>query len=438
MARKTKSIEDIEEVKVGEFTAKYFWAFTLVQLFLQKPSRTGKPFHVRGFHYWITKLAESFKKLPANNKHNQDLASNIDNNRLNDWDYIKGEFDKLEAGNHEYTNTASMHVGIDKALTQLRLRGFVDFEMIRDNKNDDAIARLEEQLAALGFYCDVDSLDSLSRSYTESHLSELSNFEVTINRNLTRSKFLHQDYFLLVVSEKDLYVEETAALCAKHGAEYIYFKGQPSLTRIAQVCFKAEKSGKPILLLYLADLDPAGLVMSNAFRKRMHQIYPRDDHIVKRVMLTRDQVVENGFPTMMKGEKKIPEKTMEWYIDKTGGDTMCELNALDEEEFIPILEAELEQYSGIDLDKADNAELIKKATAEKEEMESKIDLDQFKYEYLVIKEKHDTLADKINAFFESIAEESEELEKLKDEFRSKVQDHVQEIIEEVHPEGDEE
>ena len=108
---------------------------------------------------------------------------------------------------------------------------------------------------------------------------------------------------------------------------------------------------KPILLLYISDLDVNGWDMPTSFQNAINEIYPREEHTMVRVALTREQVTEYHLPEAFDISDKNQTETQKLnFVKETGGEKCVELDALDESLLLKILEEKLEANAGLEED----------------------------------------------------------------------------------------
>lgn len=166
-----------------------------------------------------------------------------------------------------------------------------------------------------------------------------------------RPQFVNQSHRLVVVIEKATSKDRLTSICERYGADLLIFSGQLSVTRVNDIVQCARKEGKPIALFYICDLDCAGWYMPEAFFNRINDLYPRDDHIMRRVALTREQAVAMHLPAAFDlKEKGYSQSLKENFCTLSGGDTCIELDALSEPDLISFLEKDLSEFAGLEAD----------------------------------------------------------------------------------------
>ncbi len=212
-------------------------------------------------------------------------------------------------------------------------------------------------------------------------------------------------------------------ICMKYGANCLVVKGQSSFTRITDICRKAKKTNRPILVLGIYDLDCAGWDMIKAFMKRVRQKYPREHHKFERVALLREQAEKFNLPTSFEPDDKgYPEAQKERFYRESGGTTCIELDAMDNKEIRKVLETELKDYSGLKLDKIQERRFRKRENRTIKRIIDEYDPSEHEVKYKRFYERYNEFYDNIEKIKKYLRAKydfiSDQLYKIEDKIKS--------------------
>lgn len=103
-------------------------------------------------------------------------------------------------------------------------------------------------------------------------------------------------------------------------------RGYPSFTYVQRMASYVRRrlKGKKTIVLYLGDFDPSGVDIERDLTERLDR-YEAGDFVVKRIALTREQILEHQLPPLMvkKSDSRAPSFIAAY------GDESVELDALD-------------------------------------------------------------------------------------------------------------
>lgn len=278
---------------------------------------------LRGLHYFIATLPKEQRQIPS----------------------VRGTRRLYLNAKQEYKNLSEIWV-------KAQLRGLIDSDLIWDNRNEFIIERRSRSKVSI---LDLD-YSTISGYYFSFEISMLKTFEeftksVKIKPSFSINRFTSQFYEMIVVTEKLTVKAIIQNVCREHGANCLIVKGQSSYTRVRDICKKAKRNKRPILLLGIYDLDCAGWDMPTAFMRRVSQTYPHPHHKFIRVGLNREQAEEYDLPASFEPDDKgYPEVQKERFYRESGGKTCIELDAMDNRVIRESLREKLEIYSGLKLD----------------------------------------------------------------------------------------
>jgi hypothetical protein len=323
-----------------------------------------------------------------------------------------------------YENTLADYNRLVELIANARVRDLIPFSSIVDEKNDGARfmpARsdfggwIEPVLPDAGALPDLQTVDEMPawREFVDG--IEFRPFVETV------PTFAHQPRRIVVAIEKATSRDRLEALCQRHGADLLVFSGQFSLTRVHDVVNRANAEDKPVCLLYISDLDCGGWSMAPAFMRRIGQVYPRPDHLLERVALTRDQVGRYDLPSAFDPSSKGYTQTqIDRFVDESGGRSCVELDALDEPALLDLLDAALSRHSYLADDRAAEREARRQLRDEASDIAGAVDLSHFQNEYEAVAAEHDRIAREVRAFADGIGGRAVAVERWREDLIGRV------------------
>ncbi len=122
-----------------------------------------------------------------------------------------------------------------------------------------------------------------------------------------------QPYKIVLIGEKASLGEVLAPIARERGADLYLPTGESSSTLIYQMAKIGAADGRPMVVLYFSDCDPAGWQMGVSVCRKLQAFqslhFPALTYEVHRVALTPDQVREYGLPeTPLKETEKRADK----------------------------------------------------------------------------------------------------------------------------------
>jgi hypothetical protein len=137
-----------------------------------------------------------------------------------------------------------------------------------------------------------------------------------------------QPYRLVMVGEKASLAEVLAPVAERYAADLYLPTGEISDTLIHQMAKVGAEDGRPMVVLYFADADPAGWQMGISVARKLQAFqalhFPELDFEVRRVALTPAQVREYGLPST---PLKETERRADAWREATGTE-QTEIDAL--------------------------------------------------------------------------------------------------------------
>ena len=327
-------------------------------------------------------------------------------------------------GVRPYENTLADYNRLVTLIADARVRELIPFSSIIDEKNgapcfmparSDFNGWIEPTLPDAGALPDLQTVDGMPawREFVEG--IEFSPYVETV------PTFAHQPRRIVVAIEKATSRERLEAICQHHGADLLVFSGQFSLTRVHDVVDLAKAEDKPVCLLYISDLDCGGWSMAPAFMRRIYQVYPRPDHLLERVALTRDQVDRYELPPAFDPSAKGYTQTqIDRFVDESGGRACVELDALDELVMLDLLGRALARHSYRELDRAAEREARRRLRDEAGELYRTVDLSRFRDEYEAVAAEYNRIAREVRAFADGIGERVAAVERWQNDLISRI------------------
>jgi hypothetical protein len=358
--------------------------------------------HPRGFHYFIVTLPDAERQIPT------------------------------RTGTRLYENTHNEYKNLCAVLADARVYSFIPFEWIKDKRNDDIIAKPPMQKTTNSYEFEIPEMGSLPVLSCR-EMDDFNEFvnQTVINNETKPCHFTHQDYHITVVIEKSSFEDEIVEVTNKHGADFIVFTGQASVTRINELCLRASALNKPILALYCSDLDVAGWFMPTNFMRRLNQIYPcGNKNRMERVLLSREQSSKYNLPRSFEtSDKKYSKKQTDEFIAATGSSECIELDALPMPTILELVEAKLNEFSNLEKDQKEFDKKRKHFEDVAKELQNKLDLSDFREGYNDLKDQFNEIINRVQTFQEHIQSEIDEIDSATDHLKQQAEEHINKFIE---------
>ncbi|RNJ77605.1 MAG: hypothetical protein EB828_00630 [Nitrosopumilus sp. D6] len=217
------------------------------------------------------------------------------------------------------TNTMSSYQKVSKIVTQGRMQGMIDWDIIVD--------RVRVPMMPNEFYSMSSFVDAIKNSYRSYRWED-------------------QNHYVEVMVEKEALAGILEPITRKYHASLLVNKGYASASAIHEVAMrmqKQEEAGKICHILYMGDHDPSGIDMVRDIESRLH-IFGCSPK-VERLALTMDQIKQYKLPPNP-AKKSDPRSKL--YYEKYGSESW-ELDALDPEVLSDVLEDGIQEYMDIDL-----------------------------------------------------------------------------------------
>ena len=212
-----------------------------------------------------------------------------------------------------YRNDKKSYAALSELLTRARLEGYIDFDAIDDPTRHTLLWPHWANLAA---YID---------EFLENGLTDY-------RRELMRS----QPHHLEIVFEKNTVENIVADLAYIYDIPAPSSRGQGSTPMIYKIARRYAASGKDkLIVIALADLDPAGDIIMQSIGKRLrddHHIPAQNIEIIKCAFTMKQvkqlNIPESPFQRAKRGKPGSAQETIYLkYVEKYGNDAVWELEA---------------------------------------------------------------------------------------------------------------
>lgn len=216
-----------------------------------------------------------------------------------------------------YTNTEDNWVWLSEvAAKAARWLGHVPFESIVDERNEAPAIFIPEAIEPRPMvYCSF-----------EFRLPDPDDLEPIAALNDLRPR---QPYRLVLAGEKTSLRRILEPVAQRHGAELVLPTGEMSDTLIKGIADRATKDGRPCVILYFADFDPAGWQMPVSVARKLQALADLMPDLpcvqVHRVALLPAHVERLALPTT---PLKATERRAEGWRSRWGGLEQTEIDAL--------------------------------------------------------------------------------------------------------------
>lgn len=398
--------------------------------------------YLRGLHYFIVSSYgpdNPTRWLPCNapTKKQIELAikKNIPISELFKQD-LDGSWTRL------YRNTLNEYKNLSDYVVVCRLKGVIPWALLQDHKNDEiqqsCYDRTEAELYS------VRGSNSGEFDFTFDKMDDWSEYRESINVNVEKPHFWNQEKRLVVIVEKSKSKSEIESLCRRHGADFIQFGGQHSVTRLNQLCKLAEREDKAMRIFHLTDLDIAGWNMPSSVMKRVQEIYPNPEHESIRICLTREQAILWNLPESFDPikDKDIKSGAIDKFVKETGNSICIELDGVPRDLLITTITDSLSEFSGIEDDENDYEETKTKYNEKYNEVsedffDNEPDNVDKAEDYQEKVERFNEIIDEINETIESYSDEMESLKSDLYDIETVIEDDLKEKLLEGEDEEDE-
>lgn len=122
-------------------------------------------------------------------------------------------------------------------------------------------------------------------------------------------------------------------ICRRRGVNLVTGIGFMTVTSVVDLIKRVERGGKPTVIFYISDFDPAGEFMPRQVARQAEfwgRRHATDQKIVlEPLILTKDQVMEYDLPPLPVDEKEKTDDRIKFFLDRYGVEGPTELDALE-------------------------------------------------------------------------------------------------------------
>jgi hypothetical protein len=260
---------------------------------------------------------------PAGHRNGAWLANTLDRLGVTGQRHLRGLHYVLigqpKPDGKPYTNTDADWIWMSRtAAKAARWLGYIPFDRIIDQRNDEPVIK-EWKPANPKPYVSVDVEIRVPDATDLSPFVWLDGF--------TES----QPYHLVLVGEKSSLRPVLTAVANTYQADLYLPTGEISDTQIYRMAQSGAADGRPMIVFYFADCDPAGHQMSISVSRKLQAITTLEFHDldwqVHQVALTPDQVREYGLPStpLKDSERRADKWTAATGVEQTEIDALAAL-----------------------------------------------------------------------------------------------------------------
>lgn len=267
----------------------------------------------------------------------------VENIHLRDIHYILVSIPHHTHDGETYENTMKSWKDLIGAFSVARYLEFIDYRLIRDNKNDF------QRRSHYGIGRDFNTAKHIAMANIEPETVIekviLKPFERLLNPWST------QKFHIELWAEKDLALMEKVAY--EWNINTVVGEGETSVTMVYELVDRIIAADKPARICYVADCDVVGMNMSKAMARKVEYLLDRHgselDVKLVPLMLTASQVGDYGLPTVpMKTSTGAGYETRKekWYVAQglSGAVEVNALHSMEPEYFEDVLKDFIHNY----------------------------------------------------------------------------------------------
>ena len=204
--------------------------------------------------------------------------------------YILVTDEPIKPNGESYRNTDADWAWLqEKAADAARWLGYIPFGRIIDKRNDAPSVELFEQPSGPWPYLSA---------HVHVDIPEVADIKPRVGLGSFTGV---QPYKIVMVGEKSSLEEALGPIANRHNADLYLPTGEMSDTLIYQMAKIGADDGRPMVVFYFSDCDPAGWQMPISVARKLQALqigfFPDLDVQLHRVALTPDQVREYGLPS---------------------------------------------------------------------------------------------------------------------------------------------
>jgi hypothetical protein len=216
---------------------------------------------------------------------------------------------------------------------KLFVRGLIDSVSRNDMQTVSRLLKAAREEGIIPWPWIVDETRELERVPTWSNPEE---YARCVAQSYRRDFWDQQPYRIMVVSEKGTVRGVLQPVLDHYAVGFRVMHGFSSATTAHDI--SEDYDGRPLIILYVGDFDPSGMFMSEVDLLNRFSKYNGDHIILKRIALTREQVVKlPSFPAT----DKHKDPRYKWFV-RNYGDECWELDAMDPNDLRALVEKTIE------------------------------------------------------------------------------------------------
>lgn len=162
-----------------------------------------------------------------------------------------------------------------------------------------------------------------------------------------------QDYHVEIWIEKSTMNDVLLPVCKKYGVNAVVGMGELSITNVRDFFRRARRAGKPVVILYIADFDPAGYRMPVSVARKIEFFAQKETGssiTLHPIMLTQAQVDDYQLPPMPFVKLANARKAANMTVFSDYAVELDALEAIHPGVFAEIVSREIERYIDPKLD----------------------------------------------------------------------------------------
>jgi hypothetical protein len=223
-----------------------------------------------------------------------------------------------------YVNDKESYDALIRLLRDARLEGLISWNVIHDPTRPVTIWNVHDS----------------TQPYVE---EQLQGFLMGYSRNLLQSQPNHIELF----AEKKTLTSIIEPIASRYCMPLTIGSGSCSIAPIKQLAERFRQSGREkLIVLTIADLDPAGIMISRSFAQRLRDYFQIGDIDARRVALTQDQV--DDYSLVIGGNIDAKEDVNKEVFRQEFGEDTYEVEALEPSDLEAIVESAIEQTIDVD------------------------------------------------------------------------------------------
>jgi hypothetical protein len=223
-----------------------------------------------------------------------------------------------------YINDKKSYNALIRLIKDARLQGLIPWHVIHDPTRPVTIWNVHD----------------FTQPYVE---EELKSFLSSYSRNLLQSQPNHIELF----AEKKTLISIIRPIASRYCMPLTIGSGSCSIAPIEKLVRRFRKSGKEkLIVLTVADLDPAGIMIARSFAQRLRDYFHLPNIDARRVALTQDQV--NQYSLAVGGSIDDKEDVNKETFRAEYGEDTYEVEALEPSDLETIVEEAIEQTIDVD------------------------------------------------------------------------------------------